>query len=274
MVAIHNQYEGSVLGSMDGGADVIISGAGLPLRLPEIAKTHERYDQVKLVPIVSSARALDIICKRWQRSNKLPDAIVVEGPLAGGHIAWRKREDAVLESNKLENIVAEVIEATKKYGDIPVIAAGGIYTKKDIQKFLDMGCAGVQMGTRFLATQESGASKPYKDSVVACTEEDIVLADRPGSPCHMLFRVLKDSPFYQQAVNKERELKCSKGYVLIKGQCPAKEDKAAFCICNGLLASAEANEDEMEKELYTVGSNAYRVDKILTVKDLMEELIN
>jgi nitronate monooxygenase len=272
MVAVINQYEDSVLGSMDGGVDVIISGAGLPMALPEIAKTHPRADDVALVPIVSSGRATEVIFKRWSRSGRLPDALVVEGPLAGGHIAWREPGEALLPENKLENLLAEVFAVVKKWNlSIPVIAAGGVYTAEDIKHFVDMGCAGVQMGTRFLATQESGANEEYKQKLIECKEDDIELASRPGSPCGMLFRVLKQSPFYQEALRREREPKCDKGYLLNKGNCPSKyENEKTFCICNGLLSSTNLNPSE--KELYTVGQSAYRIDRIMTVKDLMVEL--
>ncbi len=272
MVAVINQYRDSVLGSMDGGVDVIISGAGLPLALVEIALEHPRANEVALVPIASSGRALEIICKRWLRAGRLPDAVVVEGPLAGGHIAWRTEEEAAAPANRLENLLAEVFEVAKKYGNFPVIAAGGIYGHEDIQKYISMGCAGVQMGTRFLATQESGAGEEYKKLIVESSEEDIELASRVGSPCGMLFRVLKKSPFYQQALKHERAPNCDKGYLLNKGKCLSKEEnEKTFCICNGLLASINLNKLE-EKNLYTVGAIAHRVKKILSVHELMQEL--
>lgn len=272
MVAVINQYADSVLGTMDGGGDAIISGAGLPLALPEIAKQHPRYNEVALIPIVSSGRAFEIIIKRWARSGKTPDAVIVEGPLAGGHIAWRDPQEALAPANKLENLLAEVYPIAKALGNIPVIAAGGIYSNEDIHNAIESGCSGVQMGTRFLATHESGANEKYKKLLVECSEDDIELANRPGSPCGMLFRVLKKSPFYQEALARERAPKCDKGYLLNKGFCPSKyENEKTFCICNGLLASINLN-NAAEKELYTVGASAHRLDKILSVKELMEEL--
>ncbi len=274
MVAVINQYEDSVLGSMDGGVDAIISGAGLPMALPEIALRHERNDQVALVPIVSSGRAMEIIFKRWKRTGRLPDAVVVEGPRAGGHIAWRDVAEALAPENHLDNLLKDVFEVVKDWGNIPVIAAGGIYTHEDIKKYLEMGCAGVQMGTRFLATYESGANAEYKKMLVDCTEDDIELASKPGSPCGMLFHVIKQSPFYQQALARERAPKCDKGYLLNKGHCPSKhENEKTFCICNGLLASIDLN-GPTEKNLYTVGANAHRIDRIMSVRELMCELQN
>jgi len=271
MVAVINPYQDSVLGAMDGGVDAIISGAGLPMALPEIALSHPRADEVALIPIVSSGRALDVICKRWSRSNRLPDAVVVEGPLAGGHIAWRTLEDAHNPANDLDVLLKDVFEVAKKWGSMPVIAAGGVYTHEDICRYLEMGCAGVQMGTRFLATHESGANDAYKKMLVECTEDDIELSSKPGSPCGMLFRVLKKSPFYQEALLRERAPNCNKGYLLNKGHCPSKyENEKTFCICNGLLSAINMNPGE--KELYTVGQKAYMVDRIMSVRELMMEL--
>lgn len=272
MVAVINTYEDSVLGSMDGGVDVIISGAGLPMALPEIVKLHPRVDEVALIPIVSSGRATEIIFKRWSRSGRLPDAIIVEAPLAGGHIAWREKEHADDPANKLENLLKEVLAVCQSWNlNIPVIAAGGVYTHEDIKYFIDLGCGGVQMGTRFLATNESGAGSEYKQLLIECQEQDIELADRPGSPCGMLFRVLKKSPFYIEALNGTRKPKCDKGYLLNKGNCSAKDsNEKSFCICNGLMASI--NLADKEKKLYTVGQSAYRINKILSVKELFSEL--
>lgn len=272
MVAVINSYEDSVLGSMDGGVDAIISGAGLPMALPEIVKLHPRADDVALIPIVSSGRATEVILKRWSRSGRMPDALIVEGPLAGGHIAWRELEQAYDPANKLENLLQEVLDVCKNWNlNIPVIAAGGVYTHEDIKHYIDMGCGGVQMGTRFLATHESGANSDYKQLLIDCTEDDIELSNKPGSPCGMLFRVLKQSPFYQEALTFSRAPKCDKGYLLNKGNCSAKDaNDKSFCICNGLLGSIKLAPNE--KDLYTVGQIAHRIDKILSVKELMSEL--
>ena len=137
-----------------------------------------------------------------------------------------------------------------------------------------MGCKAVQMGTRFLATHESGASDTYKEAINASTKEDIVLAKKPGSPCGLLFRVLKDSPFYQDALERVRAPKCTKGWLLNKkNECQAKlSNEESFCICNGLVASS--GYEKNEKELYSVGDIAYRVNETISVKKLMSELTN
>jgi nitronate monooxygenase len=274
MVALVRDYESSVRGAIDAGADFIISGAGLPLSLPAIQPPKD----TALIPIVSSARALDLICKKWERLGYRPDAVVLEGPLAGGHLGF-KMDQIDLESNKLENLLPPVKESAMKCGDFPVIVAGGIYTHADILKFLRMGADAVQMGTRFLATEESSASSAYKLSVLKSKKEDIVVAHKPGSPCGLPFRVLKDSPMYVSAIRRLRPPKCDKGYVLLKDsegkftRCPAKEsNEECFCICNGLLSSAGYNPDK-EEPLFTVGTNAYRVNRLTTVKNLMDELL-
>ncbi len=274
MVALVRDYEASVKGALDAGADVIISGAGLPLGLPGIQPPKD----TALIPIVSSARALELICKKWERFGYRPDAVVLEGPLAGGHLGF-KMDQIDLESNRLENLFPPVKDMAMKYGNIPVIVAGGIYTHEDILDFIKQGADGVQMGTRFLATEESSASEKYKHAVVISKDEDIIVADKPGSPCGLPFRVIKQSPMYVSALSRLREPKCDKGYVLLKdaegkfSRCPAKEsNENHFCICNGLLSSADYN-PEKEEPLYTVGTNASRVQKIISVKDLMDELV-
>lgn len=273
MCALVRDYDASVRGALDAGADVIISGAGLPMGLPAIQPPKD----TALIPIVSSTRALELICKKWAKLGYRPDAVVLEGPLAGGHLGFRM-DQIDLEANKLENLLPPVKEYALKNGDFPVIVAGGIYTNGDIRRYLAMGADGVQMGTRFLATEESSASAEYKEAVVASKDEDIIVAHDPGSPCGLPFRVIKQSPMYVSALQRLRKPRCDKGYVLLKdaegkfSRCPAKaSNEHHFCICNGLLSSAGYNR-EKEEPLFTVGTNASRVDRIVTVKTLMDEL--
>lgn len=273
MVALVRDFQDSVRAALDAGVDCIISGAGLPLSLPTIQAPRD----TALIPIVSSSRALDIICRKWEKLGYRPDAVVLEGPLAGGHLGF-KIDQVDLESNRLENLLPPVKDMARKYGDFPVIVAGGIYSHADIHRFLAMGADGVQMGTRFLATEESSASQAYKWSVIEAKEQDIIVANDPGSPCGMPFRVIRQSPMYLSSLQRLRTPKCDKGYVLLKDDegkftvCPAKEsNEHHFCICNGLLSSADYNPDK-EEPLYTVGTNASRITRIVTVKELMDEL--
>lgn len=273
MVALMRDYEDSVKGAIDAGIDVIISGAGLPMALPTIKPPGD----TALIPIVSSARALELICRKWERSGCRPDAVVLEGPLAGGHLGF-KFDELTLDSNKLENLLPPVKETAQKYGDFPVVVAGGIFTREDILRFLHLGADGVQMGTRFLATEESSATAQYKAAVLNAGEEDIIVAARPGSPCGLPFRVIRQAPMFITTQKNLRKPRCDKGYVLLRDKnggyhtCPANSENGdCFCICNGLLSSAGYNGDR-EEPLYTIGTNGYRINRILTVKSLMSEL--
>jgi nitronate monooxygenase len=273
MVAIARDYEASVRAAIDAKADVIISGGGLPLSLPAIRPRGS----TALVPVVSSARALEIICRKWERQGCRPDAAVLEGPLAGGHLGF-SFDEIPLESRSLENLFPLVKEVAVKHGDFPVIVAGGIYSHSDILRFLRLGADGVQMGTRFLATEESSASTCYKQALLDANKEDIIVSQKPGSPCGMPFRTLRYAPMFLSAENGRRRPQCDKGYLLLKSKnggylnCPANSETSdCFCICNGLLSSAGYNA-EREEPLYTVGANGYRVTRILAVKDLMDEL--
>lgn len=273
MVALVKDYDDSVRGAIDAQADIIISGGGLPMNLPSIQPANG----TALVPIVSSPRALELICKKWERWHYRPDAVVLEGPLAGGHLGFRF-DELGLESNKLENLLPQVKDVAIKYGDFPVIVAGGIFDRDDILNFIAQGADGVQMGTRFLATEECSASPAYKEAVMSVHKDDILVAEKPGSPCGMPFRVIKQSPMFVSALQGRREPKCDKGYVLLKdregtfSRCSARtNNRDCFCICNGLLSSAGYNPDT-EEPLYTVGANAWKLDKVVPVKTLMDEL--
>ncbi len=273
MVALVRDYEDSVRGAIDAKADIVISGGGLPMNLPSVHPAGE----TALVPIVSSPRALELICKKWERWKYRPDAVVLEGPLAGGHLGF-KFEDLELESNRLENLLPQVKDVALKYGGFPVIVAGGIFDRDDIIRFIGLGADGVQMGTRFLATEECSATTAYKEAVINAGKDDILVTEKPGSPCGMPFRVIKQSPMFVSALQGSREPRCDKGYVLLKdkegifNRCAAKINKHdSFCICNGLLSSAGYNPD-VEEPLYTVGSSAWRLTKVVSAKTVMDEL--
>lgn len=260
-----NDYPETVKASIDAGYSAIFAGAGLPLDLPGIKPPGH----TALIPIISSARALEIIVKRWEKYQYRPDAVVLEGPRAGGHLGFNIK-DVYDPEFALEKLLPRVLEVAHKYGDFPVIAAGGIFTHEDILKFLEMGASGVQMGTRFLATQESSATEAYKQAVVDATEDDILVVSYPtsipASPCGLPFRILTTSPMY----TAKRTPKCTKGYILRDGHCKAKESNDFLCACVGL--SSSAGDDITGPALYTVGSNAHRVKDIPYVNKLMGEL--
>ena len=272
MVALMRDYEQTVRGALDAGVDAIISGAGPPLKLPFIQEPKD----TAIIPIVSSARALDIFCKKWEKQGFRPDAVVLEGPLAGGHLGF-KAEEITNEAFSLEKLFPPVKEVAIRHGNFPVIVAGGIYTHDDIVAWQARGADGVQMGTRFLATEESSATAAYKQAVVDAQERDILVV--PNSPCKMPFRILTTSPMFRETLRGLRAPKCDKGYLLWPNSegnltlCAAKDAGGEFfCICNGLLSSAGYNPFE-EAPLYTVGANAYRVKEVLSVSALMCELV-
>lgn len=265
MCRLLESYDQTIKAALDAKVSAIMIGAGLPRRI-------ENPGDTALIPIVSSARALKLILRFWRPDR--PDAVILEGPMAGGHLGF-KLEDVEKPEFCLENILPEVLEVAAKNGNFPVIVAGGIWTKADILKFLGLGASGVQLGTRFLATTESGASDEFKRCIIDATKEDIIVVD--SSPCGFPFRILKSSPMY----TSYRKPRCDMGYVLekdAKGRftvCRAHpnnpENDKHLCICNGLRAAIGMAPNE--PPLYTVGSNAYRVKSIISVSKLMTELV-
>lgn len=256
-----NDYGRVVRDACEAGANIIITGAGLPTNMPEFTKD---FPDVALVPIVSSARALKLICKKWQRYNKLPDAIIVEGPLSGGHQGFTY-EQCTQEQYQLENIIGPVIEEAKNWGDIPIIAAGGIWDKKDIDKFLAMGCSGVQMATRFIGTFECDADAKFKNVLLNAKAEDIQLMKSPvGLPARGVMTNLqfsienKTAPKVQCISNCVAP--CNRGH---------EAKLVGYCIADRLGA---AYQGDTETGLFFSGSNGYRIEKIISVKELMEKL--
>lgn len=256
-----NDYGRVVKDACEAGINIIITGAGLPTNMPEFTKD---FPDVAIVPIVSSARALKLICKKWQRYNKLPDAIIVEGPLSGGHQGFTY-EQCAQEEYQLENIIGPIIEEVKNWGNIPIIAAGGIWDKKDIDKFLKMGCSGVQMATRFIGTFECDADAKFKNVLLNAKAEDIQLMKSPvGLPARGVMTNLqfsienKTAPKVQCISNCVAP--CNRGHeAKIVGYCIADRLGAAY---NG----------DIETGLFFSGSNGYRIEKIISVKELMEKL--
>ena len=267
-------YEESVFGAVAGGARGFIVGAGLPLSLPGLVdKAKDRAGinhEIALLPIVSSVRALDIICRKWAQVGRKPDAVVLEGPLAGGHLGYSAAEidDPAF---SLEKIFPMVLEYANDHG-FPVIVAGGIWDRPGIVRWLEAGAGGVQIGTRFLATHESSATDEFKRRVVAATADDIIVAIDPGSPSGMPFRIIADSAGYQKALKRVTTPKCKWGYLLHNGECMALKSPRHFCICDALLAAAGKNSDPESLPIFTVGTNAARVDRIMSVDELITEL--
>jgi len=165
-----NDYERVVTDALEAGANIIVTGAGLPLELPRLT---ENYPDVEIVPIVSSARALKIICKKWKAAGRTPGAVIVEGPKSGGH-QGAKYDELFAPEHQLEAILPPIKEERDKWGDFPIIAAGGIWDRNDIEKIMDLGADAVQMGTRFIGTHECDASPVLKQVLINAKEEDIL----------------------------------------------------------------------------------------------------
>ncbi|MGO1367803.1 MAG: NAD(P)H-dependent flavin oxidoreductase [Senegalia sp. (in: firmicutes)] len=264
LMAVLNNFEELVKESIKEKVDIIFSGAGLPLSLPKFTKNTD----TKIAPIVSSAKAAKVICKSWDKKyNVIPDAIVVEGPKAGGHLGF-KEEDLNLEKNELINIVKSVIEAILPFEEkykrsIPVIAGGGIYDGSDISTLILAGASGVQIGTRFIATNECDASMEFKETIINSSKEDISLIK---SPVGMTGRAVSNN--FLDQVNLEN--KKPKGCI---ANClkPCNPSTAPYCIADALINAQKGN---FEDGFAFAGVNAYRVDKITSVKELMDELVD
>ena len=262
MVALTN-FADMVRTSVKEGADIIFSGAGLPLDLPgylsEGAKT-------KLAPIVSSGRAAKIITKKWlSRFDYLPDAFVVEGPKAGGHLGF-KPEQIDDPDFRLEKLVEEVIEAVRPFEEerkrkVPVIAAGGVYDGADIRKMLELGASGVQMGTRFVATHECDADDRFKQSFVNATKEDVEIIKSPvGLPGRAVHSVFLDAV----RAGKRKPFKCP--FHCIK---TCDHSKSPYCIA---CALTNAVKGKLEHGFAFAGENVDRVKEIVSVHELMSSL--
>jgi len=263
MVALTN-YPALVTTAAKQGIDMILAGAGLPMNLPELVKGT----QTKICPIVSSIRAAEIICKNWiKKYHYVPDGIIVEGPLAGGHLGFSFKElENEITMPKLEDIVTGVIRVAEKYGSeqkrkIPVIAAGGIYDGRDIARFLKLGASGVQIATRFACTYECDAADEFKQAYINAKRDDVIII---RSPVGMPGRSIRNE-FLDKSKRGEIKFKCY--YQCLKTCVPSK---SPYCIADALIKAAEGN---LENGFVFAGSNTYKVDRLVSVKDLINELV-
>lgn len=256
-----NEYGRVVKDACEAGANIIITGAGLPTNMPEFTKN---FPDVALIPIVSSAKALKIICKRWkERYNRIPDAVIVEGPLSGGHQGF-KYEDCFKEEYQLEHILPQVLQEAKVQGNIPVIAAGGIWDREDIDKFMALGASGVQMATRFLGTHECDA-KAYAKIMPSIKKEDINLIKSPvGYPA----RAINIGILEAMKNGTAPKISCVSNCV---SPCQRGEEakKVGYCIADRL---GDASNGNVDTGLFFTGANGYKIDKIISVKELIDEL--
>ena len=262
MVALTN-FADMVRTAIEEKIDIIFSGAGLPVNLPEFLKGGA---STKLVPIVSSGRAATLLAKRWlDKYNYLPDAFVVEGPMAGGHLGF-KAEQLDDPAFALENIVPEVVAAVRPFEEktgkkIPVIAGGGIYTGADIRRFIDLGAAGVQMATRFVATEECDASRKFKNAYLAAGRGDLEIIK---SPVGMPGRAIRNKFLDDVAKGMKKPFACPYHCIVT---CDI--EKAPYCISLALL---NAQKGRLDKGFAFAGANAWRTEKIVPVQELVDEL--
>ncbi|MTI46941.1 NAD(P)H-dependent flavin oxidoreductase [Sporosalibacterium faouarense] len=262
MVALNN-FEEMVKEAVKEKIDIIFSGAGLPLKLPKLTKGTD----TKISPIVSSGRTAALICKSWdKRYNIIPDAIVVEGPKAGGHLGFSK-EDLDNPSMELDKLLKDVLTAIKPFEEkynqkIPVIAGGGVFNGKDIAHLLKSGASGVQLGSRFAATYECDASDEFKRAYVNSSSEDIKIIK---SPVGMIGRAISND--YLNSVNQglEKPFRCITNCLK-----PCNPKEAPYCIAEALINAQKGN---LTHGFAFAGVNAYKIDKIVSVKDLMDELV-
>ena len=263
MVAMSN-FADLVKTAISEKVDIIFSGAGLPLDLPKFLKPG---GTTKLVPIVSSARAAKIICDKWKTLyNYLPDAVVVEGPKAGGHLGFKNNQidDAGFSLEELvPAVVHEVSAFEQKYQqEIAVIAAGGIHSGQDMYNIMQKGARGVQLGSRFVPTLECDAAMAFKQSYIDAKENDIQIIQ---SPVGMPGRALRNAFVEKVMQGLIRPLKCP--FQCIK-TCDVT--KSPYCIIAALYNAYKGN---MKSGYAFAGSNAYLSNKISTVKDVFAELM-
>ena len=256
IMVVTRQYEDYVRAAAEAGADLIISGAGLPMNLPELA------GDARIAPIVSSRKALHVIARHWRKKyGRKPDLVVVEGPLAGGHLGF-SREDieayTVTGEKDYDDEVKAIIELADEL-ETPVVAAGSVYERSDMEHWMAMGAKGVQIATRFVTTRECDASDAYKQAYIDASKEDIVIV---RSPVGMPGRAIHNA-FLDRVGAGERFMRGCR-------QCitTCRPDTAPYCITEALINAVEGN---LEEGLIFCGSNAYRADRIETVADIMEE---
>lgn len=256
------RYEEYVKTAVKAGVDLIISGAGLPIDLPKYVEGTKK----KIAPIVSSLKSLNVICRMWERKyKKAPDLVVIEGPKAGGHLGFSREELDTFTDESYDGVIRSIIEKVKEYGEkfskkIPVVVAGGIYDRADMDHALSLGADGVQMGTRFVTTEECDAAPEYKQAYIRAEKEDICIVQ---SPVGMPGRAIKNAFMDRVKTEKCRIEHC---YHCIVTCRPAE---IPYCITQALVNAAEGR---VEDALLFCGSNACRSHKIEKVEDIMKEL--
>ena len=268
------RYEDYVKAAAKAGADLIISGAGLPAKLPALVEQFK----TKIAPVVSSVKSAAVICKLWDRKyQRCPDLVVIEGPKAGGHLGFTKEEVEQSTDTGYEQEIQGIIKVVEEYGrkyerHIPVVVAGGIYDGDDMKHAIELGADGVQVATRFVTTYECDASDAYKQAYIQAEEEDIVLVK---SPVGMPGRAVKNAFIREEeSRNEGQEKQSEEGIERRKNwkcyQCLEKCNPAEipYCITRALINAVKGN---VEQGLIFCGTNAYRAKKLEHVSEIMEE---
>lgn len=256
------EYERYVKAAVAAGADLIISGAGLPMTLPELVEGAK----TKIAPIVSSLKSAQVICKYWMKKYcRLPDLVIIEGPKAGGHLGFSTEQLEALTDAEYDREIRAIIACVNEYGEsagvsIPVAVAGGIYTREDAEHALELGASGVQMGTRFVTTYECDAPMEYKQAYIDARKEDIVIVKSPvGMPGRAIL-----NPFMKR-VKEEGRIPHGKCHLCVSTCKPAE---TPYCITDALVNAVKGNVDDA---LLFCGSNAYRASGLESVKEIMDE---
>lgn len=256
------RYEDYVKAAVKAGVDLIISGAGLPMTLPELVKNAK----TKIAPIVSGVKSAQVICRYWlKKYDRLPDMVVIEGPKAGGHLGFSHEQLAHMEEldydTEIRHIIEEVNRFAKEKGqnEIPVVVAGGIYAREDLEHALSLGAKGVQIATRFVTTPECDASDAYKQAYLAAKKEDIVIVKSPvGMPGRAI-----NNPFIRRTA--EGRIPHGKCHLCVQ---TCKPEETPYCITDALVNAVKG---DVDNGLIFCGENAWKADKMETVHDIMQE---
>lgn len=285
MVALAH-YKEYVKAAVKAGADLIISGAGLPVSLPEYVEEAQReigqekaagQRKTLIAPIISTAKAVGVICRMWDRRyGKAPDLVVIEGPLAGGHLGFSRAQlneygadtkdvESSFKRGEYDGEILKILDVVRLYGEkhgrhIPVVTAGGIYSHEDVMRQIELGADGVQVATRFVVTEECDAPECYKQAYIRARKEDIVITKSPvGMPGRAIV-----NPFLQRA--SQGRIAPERCYGCLE-KCDVSS--TPYCITTALIHAAEG---DLDHALLFCGSNAWRADKIETVGQVMREL--
>lgn len=261
MVAM-NKYSEHVKEAVKEGIDFIVSGAGIPAELPELVKGTK----TKIAPIISSSKAAALIAKMWDRNyNVAPDAVILEGIKAGGHLGFKPRE---LETETFDMVktIQDIKLALKPFEekyqkDIPLIVAGGIFDAEDIKAVITAGGNGVQMATRFVATEECDAAQSYKDAYIQAKKEDVRIIISPvGLPGRAVGNAFLDQVDNGNRPKIKRCVNCLR-------TCDVST--TPYCISQALIHAVNGNVDD---GLIFSGENVYKVDHMSTVPEIFSEL--